>query len=58
MRDYQLKVEPFAYVALQNVEIHSSPTREECTEVEIDYMLEELRTTYKDVIETGESDEK
>ena len=22
MRDYQLKIEPFEYVALQNVEIH------------------------------------
>lgn len=28
------------------------PTREECCEVEIDYMLEELRTTYRDVVVT------
>ena len=30
------------------------PTKEECAEVEIDYMLEELSTTYKDVIEKCE----
>ncbi len=32
------------------------PTREECAKVEIDYMLEELRTTYHDVIDKCEEE--